>query len=116
MLDLPVRVGVRYGGPVDADVIFIVELEELLPGELRALSVIIEFGTPKRWTISRKKCMACSDLITEISWASIHLVNLSMVTKQVGIAPERSFERSNQIEPPDHKWPRDGDHLECLGW
>ena len=35
--------------------------------------------------------------------------------KQVGIAPERPFERSNQIEPLDHKRPRDGDCLECLG-
>ena len=35
--------------------------------------------------------------------------------KQVGIAPGRSFERSDQIEPPDHERPRDGDRLECLG-
>ena len=27
----------RYGSPINADVIFIVELEELLPGELRAV-------------------------------------------------------------------------------
>ena len=26
------------------------------------------------------------------------------------------FERPNQIEPPDRERPRDGDHLECLGW
>ena len=37
MLDLPVHVGVRYGGPIDADVIFIIEFEELLPSELRAI-------------------------------------------------------------------------------
>ena len=35
--------------------------------------------------------------------------------KQVRIAPERPLERSNQIEPLDHKRPRDGDHLERLG-
>ena len=35
--------------------------------------------------------------------------------KQVGVAPERLFERPNQIEPLDHEGPRDGDHLECLG-
>ena len=34
MLDLPIRAGVRHGGPIDVDVIFIVELEELLFGEL----------------------------------------------------------------------------------
>ena len=35
--------------------------------------------------------------------------------KQVHIASGRPLERSNQIEPPDHKWPCDGDHLEHLG-
>ena len=35
--------------------------------------------------------------------------------KQVRIAPRRPLERSNQIKPPDHEWPHDGDHLECLG-
>ena len=28
--------GVRHGGPINTDVVFIVELEELLPDELRA--------------------------------------------------------------------------------
>ena len=37
MLDLPVRVGVRYGGLIDADVVFIIELEELLSSELCAV-------------------------------------------------------------------------------
>ena len=35
--------------------------------------------------------------------------------KQVGIAPGRPFERSDQIKPLDCEWPRDGDRLECLG-
>ena len=35
--------------------------------------------------------------------------------KQVRIALGHPFERSDQIEPPDREWPRDGDHLECLG-
>ena len=25
------------------------------------------------------------------------------------------IERSDQIEPPDHEWPCDGDRLECFG-
>ena len=33
----------------------------------------------------------------------------------MGVAPGRLLQRSNQIEPPDHEGPRDGDHLECLG-
>ena len=35
--------------------------------------------------------------------------------KQVHIALGCPLERSDQIEPPDHEWPRDGDCLECLG-
>ena len=35
--------------------------------------------------------------------------------KQVGVAPGRLFEWSNQIESPDYEWPGDGDRLECLG-
>ena len=46
------------------------------------LSVIMEFGTPKRWTISRKNSTACLDLITEIGRASIHFVNLSTMTSK----------------------------------
>ena len=34
---------------------------------------------------------------------------------QVGIAPGRSLERSDQMEPPDHERPHDGDRLDCLG-
>ena len=33
----------------------------------------------------------------------------------MGEAPGRLFEWPNQIEPPDHEGPCDGDHLECLG-
>ena len=33
-LDLPIHEGVRYGGPVDADVMVIIEPEEFLPYEL----------------------------------------------------------------------------------
>ena len=35
--------------------------------------------------------------------------------KQVGKAPGRLFERPNQVKPPDHEGPHDGDHLESLG-
>ena len=35
--------------------------------------------------------------------------------KEVGVSFRCLLERSNQIEPPDHEGPCDGDHLECLG-
>jgi hypothetical protein len=31
------------------------------------------------------------------------------------VALGRLFEGPNQINPPDHERPHDGDHLECLG-
>ena len=37
MLDLPVRSGVHDGRPIDPDVLFIAESNELLTGELRAI-------------------------------------------------------------------------------
>ena len=37
MLNLPVCSGVRNGGPIDPDVLFIVELNEFPAGELRAV-------------------------------------------------------------------------------
>ena len=37
MLDLPIRAGVRHSGPIDKDVVFIVELEELLSSELHVV-------------------------------------------------------------------------------
>ena len=46
------------------------------------LSVMMEFETPKRWTMSRKNSMAYSDLIAEIGRASIHFVKLSLVTSK----------------------------------
>ena len=46
------------------------------------LSVMMKFRTPKRWTMSRKNSTACSDLIAEIDRASIHFVNLSIVTSK----------------------------------
>ena len=36
-LDLPVHPGMRDGGPIDLDVVFIVESKELLSDELRAV-------------------------------------------------------------------------------
>ena len=34
MLDLPVHAGVRHGGPINVDVVFVAESEEFLPDEL----------------------------------------------------------------------------------
>ena len=64
------------------DVAAITKLEEFFPVNCVPLSVMMEFGTPKQWMMSRKNNTACLDLIVEIGRASIHLVNLSMVTSK----------------------------------
>jgi hypothetical protein len=45
------------------------------------LSMMIEFGTPKRWMMLVMNFTACSEVILEIGHASIHLVNLSTTTR-----------------------------------
>jgi hypothetical protein len=46
------------------------------------LSVMMEFGTPKRWMMLVKNATACSDLTLVKGQTSIHLENLSMATSR----------------------------------
>jgi hypothetical protein len=46
------------------------------------LSVMMEFGTPKRWMMLVKNATACSDLMLFRGPTSIHLENLSMATNR----------------------------------
>jgi hypothetical protein len=46
------------------------------------LSVMMEFGTPKRWMMFVKNATACSDLTLVKGRTSIHLKNLSMATNR----------------------------------
>jgi hypothetical protein len=46
------------------------------------LSVMMEFGTPKRWMMFVKNATACSDLMLVRGRTSIHLENLSMATNR----------------------------------
>jgi hypothetical protein len=46
------------------------------------LSVMMEFGTPKRWIMFVKNATACSDLMLVRGRTSIHLENLSMATSR----------------------------------
>ena len=47
-----------------------------------SLSVMMEFSTPKAMDDVEEEQQACLDLIVEIGRASIHFVNLSMVTSK----------------------------------
>jgi len=44
--------------------------------------MMMEFGTPKGWTMSWKKAAACADFSDMIGFASIHFVNLSTATSK----------------------------------
>ena len=105
----------RDGGPIDLDVVFIAESKELLSGELGV--VVRDDG------VRDSKAM---DNVEEEQHGLLRfdhrdrpslypLCKLVYSDKQVGVAPRRPFERSDQIEPPDHERPHDGDRLERLG-
>jgi hypothetical protein len=54
----------------------------LFPVNYVPLSVMMEFGTPKRWMMLVKNATACSDLMLVRGRTSIHLENLSMATSR----------------------------------
>ena len=115
MLDLSVRVGVRHSGPIDVDVAFIVESEELLSCELRAIVRDDGVWDPKAMDDIKEEQHGLLGLDRGDRSSLYPLYKLVYGDKQVGIAPGCSFERFDQIEPPDREWPRVGDRLECLG-
>ena len=107
--------GVRDGGPIDLDVLFIIESKEFLVGELCAIvrddgvqySKVMADVEEEQHSLLRLDCRDRPrfDPFCELVYGD----------KQVGVAPGCLFERPNQVEPPDHEGPRDGDHLECPG-
>jgi hypothetical protein len=54
------------------------------------LSVMMEFGTPKRWMIFVKNVTACLDPMLVKGRTSIHLENLSMATSRC-VKPPGAF-------------------------
>ena len=104
----------RHGGPIDSDVVFIVESEELLSGELCA---IVRDGVwdPKAMDDVKEEQHGLLRLDHRDRSSLYPLCKLVYGDKQVRIAPGCPLERSDQNEPPDHEWPHDGDRLECLG-
>ena len=104
-----------HGGPIDTDVVFIVEFEELFPGEL--LAVVHDNGVwdSKAMDDVKKEQHGLLGLDCR-DWLSLYpLCKLVYGDKQVRIAPGRPLERFDQIEPLDRERPHDGDRLECLG-
>ena len=103
MLDLPVCAGVHHGGPIDAEVVFVVESKELHSGELRVIVHDDGVWDPKAMDDVEEEYhgllgLDCGD------WSSLYpLCKLVYGDKQVCIALGRPLERSNQIEPPDRE-------------
>jgi hypothetical protein len=61
-----------------------------LPVNCVPLSVMMEFGTPKRWIIFVKNATACSDPMLVKGQTLIHLENLSMATSRC-VKPPGAF-------------------------
>ena len=104
-----------HGGPINTDVVFIAESEELLSGELRA--VVRDNGVRDSKAMDDVKEERHGLLRLDYGdQSSLYpLCKLVYGDKQVRIALGRPLERSDQIETPNHERPRDGDCLECLG-
>ena len=93
---------------------FIVELEELFLGELRAIVRDNGVWDSKAMEDVKEKQHDLLGL-DRGDRSSLYLVcKFVYGGKQVRIAPGRPLERSEQIEPVDRERPRVGDRLECL--
>ena len=105
----------RYGGPIDVDVILIAELEELLSHELRA--VVRDNGVRYSKAINdiKEEQHGLLGLDRGDRSSFYPLCKLIYGDKQVRIAPGHPLERSDQIEPLDREWPHDGDRFGVLG-
>ena len=92
MLDLPVRAGVCHGGPIDTDVVFIIELEELFPGELCAVVRDNGVWDSKAMDDVKEEQHGLLELDHRDRPSLYPLCKLVYGDKQVCIAPERSLE------------------------
>ena len=94
-LDLPVCEGVHHGGPIDADVVFIVESEELFHGELCV--VVRDNGVRDSKAMDNVKEEQQGLLgFDRGDRSSLYpLCKLVYGDKQVRVAPGRSFEWSD---------------------
>jgi hypothetical protein len=63
------------------------------------LSVMMEFGTPKRWMMLVKNATACLDLMLVRGQTSIHLENLSMATSRCERPPGAFYKGPTRSRP-----------------
>ena len=99
-LDLPVHSGVRHGGPIDADVVFIVESKELLSGELRAIVCDDGVWDPKAMDDVEEEQHSLLRLDRGDRLSLYPLCKLVYGDKQVRIAPGLSPRRARRSTNP----------------
>ena len=87
--------GVRHGGPINTDVVFIIELEELLPGELCAIvrDNGVWYSKAMDDVKEEKDGLLGFDHRDRLSFYP--LCKLVNGDKQVGVAPGRFLQKSN---------------------
>jgi hypothetical protein len=85
-----------------------------LPVNWVPLSVMMEFGTPKRWMMLVKNATACSDLMLFRGRTSIHLENLSIATNRCVKPPGCLLQGTDEVQTPHSKRPVDGYCLQGL--
>ena len=115
MFYLPVRPRLRYGGQVDADVMFITKSEEFLASELRVVVRDDRVRDSEAMDDVEEEQHGLFGFDRGDRSSLYPLCKLVYGDKQVCISVRRPLERSDQIEPSDHEQPRDGDRLEYLG-
>ena len=103
MLDLPVHAGVCHGGPIDVDVVFITESEELFLSELRAVVYDNGVQDSKAMDDIKEEQHVLLGLDCRDRSSLYPLCKLVYGDKQVRIAPRRPLKRSDQIKPLDHE-------------
>ena len=95
--------GVHHGGPIDVDVVFITELEELLSSELCAIVHDDGVWDSKAMDDVEEEQYGLFGLDRGDRLSLYPLCKLVYGDKQVGVAPGRPFERFDQIEPSDYE-------------
>jgi hypothetical protein len=96
---LAVGLWVCHGCPIHTDVEFVAELQEFPAVNWDPLLVMMEFGTPKRWTMSVKNVIACSALRFVMGRTSTHLENLSIATNK-WVKPPSAFRKGPTMSSP----------------
>ena len=97
------------------NVVVIIELEELLLGELRAIVHDNGVWHSKAMDDVKEEQHGLLGLDRRDRLSLYPLCKLVYGDKQVCVAPEHPLEGFDQIEPLDYERPHDGDRLECLG-